>query len=167
MHKRLVIWVRSLPGSGSDIQEALNWHPSHSLPALPFFHNTKLICEEPNSHDRARRHLHKLVYAAIVIITGVWSPVSAKQKNISFNPTDMSAKALASPIIGHRGHPRQSQVAAFSCRKICCAHPSSLAGRQKPLALGWNATRDAPDGPPRLPVQGGRVPSQDFLNGFH
>lgn len=53
----------------------------------------------------------------------------------------MSAKALASPIIGHRGHPRQSQTAAFSCRKICCAHPSSAASRQKLLVLSWNATR--------------------------
>lgn len=138
-----------------------------TLSALAILSNTKLICGGPNSHDCVRRHLHKLVYAAIVIITGVWSPVSAKEKNISFNPIDMPAKALASPIIGHRGHPRQSRAAAFSCREICCAHPSSLAGRQKLLVLGWNVTSNALDGPPRLPVQWGRVPSRDFLNGFH
>lgn len=53
----------------------------------------------------------------------------------------MSAKALASPLIGHRGHPRQSWAAAFLCRKICCARPSSPASRQKLLVLSWNATR--------------------------
>lgn len=68
-----------------------------------------------------------------MIITGVWSPVSAKEKNISFNPIDMSAKALASPIIGHRGHPRQSRAAAFSCRKkLLCS--SLLSSRQTKTA---------------------------------
>lgn len=123
-----------------------------------------LICGGPDSHDRVRKHLHKLVYAAIVIITAVWSPVSAKEKNISFNPIDTSAKALASPIIGHRGHPRRSWAAAFLCRKMYWAHPSSLVSRQKLLALGWNATRDVLNGPPRPPgVQGGSRSFGRFL----
>lgn len=74
-----------------------------------FLSNTKLICGGPDSHHCVRRHLHKLVYTTILMIIGVWSPVSAKEKNISSIQIDMSAKALASPIIGRRGHPRKAE----------------------------------------------------------
>lgn len=49
--------------------------------------------------------------------------MSVKEKNISFNPIDVSAKALASPIIGHRGHPAKAERRHFRAGKFVVLIP--------------------------------------------
>lgn len=167
MHIRLIIFGRvAFPAPAAIPKNPWIYIPP-TLSTLAILPNTKLICGGPDSHDRARKHLHKLVCAAIVIITGVWSPVSGKKKNISFNPIDMSAKALASRIIGHRGHPGEAEPRRFVQKNLLC---SSLLSRRQTIRgprRAEIATRDAPGGPPWPPIQGGRAPLRDSLNGFH
>lgn len=71
MHIRLIIFGRlAFPAQATTPKKPRIYIPP-TLSTLAILPNTKLICGGPDSHDRARRHLHKLVYAAIVIITGV------------------------------------------------------------------------------------------------
>lgn len=101
-------------------------YPLYSLPTLAILPIIKLICGGPDSHYCVRGHLHKLVYMAIVMIIGVWSPVSANEKNISSIQIDMSAKALAFPIIGHRGHPGKVERRHLMWQKnLLCSLPLS------------------------------------------
>lgn len=82
--------------------------------ALTILPSIKLICSGADSCYCVRRHLHKLVYTTIVMVISMWSLVSVNEKNISSIQIDMSAKALASHIIGHRGHPGKAERATFN-----------------------------------------------------
>lgn len=72
------------------------------------------------------------------MIIGVWSPVSVNEKNISSIQIDMSAKALASPIIGHRGHPGKAERRHLMWHKnLLCSFKPLSSRRTKLLVPGW------------------------------